>query len=74
MAEVKLHGEQTGDLIDEGFATVNEAAQYLKMGRSWLYSQMDAGCLAYARFGRARRIRWADIKQLGRDAMVGASD
>ena len=74
MAELKLHEEQTDDLIDEGFATVNEAAQYLRMGRSWLYSEMDAGRLAYSRFGRSRRIPWAAIKQLARDSVVGPTN
>ena len=74
MAEVKLHDEQTDDLIVEGLATVDEASKYLRIGRSWLYQAMDSGRLAYVKLGKARRIPWRAIKQLARDSMVGASD
>jgi excisionase family DNA binding protein len=74
MTDVKLHEGLEDDPTEGGLATVGEAAAYLRMGRSWIYSAMDAGQLRYVKLGRSRRIPWAAIKQLARDSMVGASD
>jgi excisionase family DNA binding protein len=48
--------EGTRSLVGDGFALVNEAAQFLRVSRSKVYMLMDAGELPYARFGRNRRI------------------
>jgi excisionase family DNA binding protein len=59
-----------GETIDEtplldsgGLLTVKEAAAATKLSRSFLYQQMDAGRLVYARFGRARRIPKAELEK-----------
>ncbi len=48
----------TDSLVKEGFAEVAEAQQYLRLSRATIYAMMEAGDLAYARFGRRRRIPW----------------
>jgi excisionase family DNA binding protein len=42
--------------IEGGFVEVVAAAEFLGLSRSKVYQLMDAGQLAYAKFGRARRI------------------
>jgi excisionase family DNA binding protein len=43
-------------MIDSGFATVLEAAAFLRLSRAKIYQLMDAGDLHYAKFGKSRRI------------------
>jgi excisionase family DNA binding protein len=43
-------------LAGAGFMEVMEAAEFLSLSRSKIYELMDAEELAFARFGRARRI------------------
>jgi excisionase family DNA binding protein len=42
--------------ISEGFESIPRAAAFLGLSRSKLYALMDAGELAFAKFGKARRI------------------
>jgi excisionase family DNA binding protein len=42
--------------IVEAYMTTSEAATYLHLSRSFLYEEMGAGKLRYAKFGNARRI------------------
>ena len=42
--------------VDEGFASVLEAGEFLRLSRAKVYGLMDAGELMYAKFGKARRI------------------
>ena len=46
-------GNGTQSLVGDGFATVNEAAQFLRVSRAKVYLMMDSGELTYAKFGRA---------------------
>lgn len=57
----------------QAFATVNEAAAYLHVCRAAVYSRMDDGSLAYAKFGRSRRIRWSDLHEYVERCTVRAS-
>jgi excisionase family DNA binding protein len=41
---------------DCGFVTVAQAARFLNLSRAKLYQMMDAGDIAYAKFGKSRRI------------------
>ena len=46
---------------------VNEASAVVRMSRSKLYADMDAGLLAYIKIGRSRRIpEWALMEYLQR--------
>jgi len=44
------------ELVADGLVTVNEAAEWLGLGRAKLYKMMEQGELAYVKIGRARRI------------------
>lgn len=48
-------------VVADGFATIPEAAGFLKISRSAVYGLMYAGQLRYARFGRSRRIPWSAL-------------
>jgi excisionase family DNA binding protein len=57
----------------EGFATVLEAAAFLRTSRGFIYGLMDKGELEYARFGTARRIAWATLHSYVERCTVSAS-
>ena len=47
-----------------GVAKISEAAEFLRVGRSFINSEMDAGRLRYCRFGsRCRRIPWDELRR-----------
>jgi excisionase family DNA binding protein len=56
--------------VAEGFASLTEAGNYLSLSRATLYKLMDGNELAYARFGRARRIPWTSLKAFAAKALV----
>jgi excisionase family DNA binding protein len=58
--------------LDDGFVTIPEAAQTLRLSRAKVYQMMDAGELAYAKFGKSRRIPRESLKELVRKCMVAA--
>jgi excisionase family DNA binding protein len=60
-------------LIEDGLAKVEEVAKFLSIGRSKLYEAMDAGQLAYCKFGRSRRIPWRSVRQYAADSLMLAS-
>jgi excisionase family DNA binding protein len=43
-------------VVEGGFQKIPEAASFLGISRSKLYQLLDQGALAYAKFGRSRRI------------------
>ena len=55
---------------DSGFATVPESARFLRLSRGKLYQLMDAHELAYAKFGRSRRIPWAALREFAERSLV----
>jgi excisionase family DNA binding protein len=57
-------------LVREGFAEVSEAQEYLKLSRSSVYGLMESGQLAYARFGRRRRIPWKALRDYAERNLV----
>jgi excisionase family DNA binding protein len=46
----------TEEMSTEGMCTVAEASSFLSLSKSMVYQLMDKGDLAYAKFGKARRI------------------
>jgi excisionase family DNA binding protein len=44
------------NLVHEGLDRIDEAAAFLKISRSQIYTLMDAGELVYVKIGRSRRI------------------
>jgi len=61
-----------GDLADEGFVTVPEAAEFLSISRAKLYLIMDSGNLVYAKLGRSRRIPRRALPRYAERCLVGA--
>jgi excisionase family DNA binding protein len=58
-------------LVSAGFAEVKEAGKFLSLSRSKIYELMDAGELAFARFGRARRIPWQSLHDYAARQLAG---
>jgi excisionase family DNA binding protein len=56
--------------VAEGFASLTEAGKFLSLSRATLYKLMDGRQLAYARFGRSRRIPWAALKDYAMKSMT----
>ena len=61
-----------GGLVDEGFARVGEACEFLGLSRATLYLLMDSGELKYAKFGKSRRLPWRGLREFAERSMVGA--
>lgn len=47
-----------------GLARIDEARLYLGLSRSKLYSMLQQGLLSSQTFGKARRIRWAELRRV----------
>jgi excisionase family DNA binding protein len=60
--------------VEQGFASLTEAGRFLTLSRSSLYKLMDGGQLAYALFGRSRRVPWAALKEYASKSMVGQAE
>ena len=60
--------------MDDGFAKVAEAADYLGVCRSQIYKLMDEGKLRWAKFGRSRRIPRQELREFGQRSIVGESE
>jgi excisionase family DNA binding protein len=43
-------------VIDDGFFSVREAAEFLHISRASIYSLMEQGLIAFCKFGKTRRI------------------
>lgn len=56
MEQVKTQRDEATELLADGLITVGEAVKFSGLGKTTIYSLMDAGRLAYVRVGRARRI------------------
>ena len=44
------------DIVADGLVTVSEAASFLSLSRSTLYTLMDRGDIPFVKLGRSRRI------------------
>jgi excisionase family DNA binding protein len=58
-------------LAGEGFLSLKAAADFLSISRASLYSLMDQGLLAYAKFGRSRRIPKRALRDYAAQCIVG---
>jgi excisionase family DNA binding protein len=59
-------------MIEGGFATVVEAAEFLRLSRAKVYQLMDQRELAYAKFGKSRRIPRRALNEYAERCVVGA--
>jgi excisionase family DNA binding protein len=57
-------------ISDDGFVTVIEAADFLKVSRAKVYAMMDGQELVYAKFGKSRRIPRRALLELAEKSMV----
>jgi excisionase family DNA binding protein len=57
--------------IPMSFFKVEEVARLLSVSRAKVYAMMDAGELAYAKFGKSRRVPQSAIESLVTRSMVG---
>lgn len=55
--------------VAEGFASLRQAQQFLDVGRSKLYEMMDKEGLAFASFGRRRKIPWVELRKFAADRL-----
>jgi excisionase family DNA binding protein len=69
-----MHSTEERDItvIGDGFATVPEAARFLGLSRAKVYQMMETRRLAYAKFGRSRRIPRRALHELARNCLVRA--
>ncbi|RKH09748.1 DNA-binding protein [Corallococcus sp. CA053C] len=54
-------GSQAEGHVAPGYWTVEQAAKYLQVSKSWLYRQTEAGLVPVVRMGRSLRYRKADL-------------
>jgi excisionase family DNA binding protein len=57
-------------LLQDGFATVAEAAKFLGLCRAKVYQLMEQGELASAKFGKSRRIPWRGLVEYSARCLV----
>ncbi len=58
-------------LVADGLMTVQEAAGFLRLSRSTVYTLMDQGELPFVKLGRSRRIPRRAVIQLAARALRG---
>jgi excisionase family DNA binding protein len=61
------------ELVAEGFATVEEAADYLGQSRATVYKMTESGQLAYAKFSKSRRLPWKALRDYAARQMVSVA-
>jgi excisionase family DNA binding protein len=66
-------GEQSADQLRREYATVGEAARFLCLSRAMVYRLMDERELASAKFGSARRIPIAALREYAARQTVSAN-
>jgi excisionase family DNA binding protein len=57
-------------LVEDGFLPVRDAARFLAISRAKLYQMMESGEVAYAKFGRSRRIPRHALTDLAKRSIV----
>ena len=59
------------ELVEGGFTSVIDAAEFLDVSRTTLYQLMDTGKLRYAKIGKCRRIPRRELLKFAAESMVG---
>ncbi len=65
---------EPADLVADGLSTVREAAGFLRLSRSTVYTLMDRGELPFVKLGRSRRIPRRAVIQLAARALRGGQE
>ena len=61
--------EKKPDLTADGFASIEEAADFLAASRSTVYLLMNTGKLRWAKIGKSRRIPWKALRQFAQSCL-----
>ena len=64
--------ERHSELLKDGLKTIREAAAFLGISRSSIYTLMDSGRLAYVRIGTSRRIPHRSLLELAASNLTEA--
>jgi excisionase family DNA binding protein len=64
--------DEPEELVDGGFVSVGEAAEFLRLSRATVYLLMDRGQLRYAKFGKSRRIPRKALMDYAQRCLVSA--
>jgi excisionase family DNA binding protein len=65
---------QKGTAARVGLADLGEAAEFLRLSRTALYSLMDKGELKFVKLGRSRRVPWTSLEELAAHGTCGRVD
>jgi excisionase family DNA binding protein len=60
------------EMTAEGFATIPESAQFLRVSRAKLYDLMQKGEIRYAKVGKCRRIPWRVLREYAASCLIGS--
>ncbi len=60
-------------LVVDGLVNVSEAAEFLRLSRSTVYTLMDQGQLAFVKIGRSRRIPRRALIELAARGLRGGT-
>ena len=63
-------GPALDPVVNDGFASIEEGCKYLRICRASIYGLMEAGAIAYAKFGKSRRIPWRALKEYAARSLV----
>jgi excisionase family DNA binding protein len=69
---MKVAADPRAALVDEGLVSVGQAAAFLGLSRSSIYTLMEKGELAFAKIGGSRRIPRKALTQLAERSLVSA--
>jgi excisionase family DNA binding protein len=64
--------DEVAGLSTAGFATVEQAMQFLALSRSSVYALMDHGQIKSAKFGKARRLPWRALHDYAEKCLANA--
>jgi excisionase family DNA binding protein len=66
--------ERNERMVEDGAVDVSEACRFTGVGRSFLYSLMEAGRLPYLKLGKRRLIPRAELRRLLAESLKAARD
>ena len=72
MSGNSVEAAEANPVVARGFATIEEAGDFLGLSRAKIYQLMDAGELRFARFGRSRRLPWSSLHDYAERCLVTA--
>ena len=74
VTEERRHVSDSAALVEDGLVTVAEAAAFLRLSRSNLYTLMERGELPFVKLGRSRRIPRRALVELAARGLRGGTN